>query len=130
MRDARCGIRIAAIVVCLCCASIATAGDLADEGKAARRLDASFVWTRAEPPGKQEYAVFRRAFDLDQAPAEATLRIFADVRYVLWINGRYVERGPCRFDPKRRNTTFSTSRVTCSAAATRSLCSSTTPATW
>ncbi|HUX02774.1 MAG TPA: alpha-L-rhamnosidase N-terminal domain-containing protein [Phycisphaerae bacterium] len=74
---------------------------MADEGKAARRLDASFVWTRAEPPGKQEYAVFRRAFDLDQAPAEATLRIFADVRYVLWINGRYVERGPCRFDPKR-----------------------------
>ncbi|MCL5019318.1 MAG: alpha-L-rhamnosidase N-terminal domain-containing protein, partial [Patescibacteria group bacterium] len=29
-----------------------------------------------------------------------TLRIFADTRYMLWINGSYVERGPCRFDPK------------------------------
>ena len=28
------------------------------------------------------------------------MMIFADSRYVLWINGKYVERGPCRFDPK------------------------------
>jgi hypothetical protein len=27
------------------------------------------------------------------------MRLFADSRYILWINGKYVERGPCRFDP-------------------------------
>ena len=25
--------------------------------------------------------------------------IFADARYILWVNGQYVERGPARFQP-------------------------------
>ena len=32
-------------------------------------------------------------------PQHATLHLFADVRYMLWVNGRYVERGPARFEP-------------------------------
>ena len=31
-------------------------------------------------------------------PPQASLQIFADSRYILWVNGRYVLRGPCRFD--------------------------------
>ncbi len=27
------------------------------------------------------------------------MHIFADARYILWVNGRYVERGPARFQP-------------------------------
>ncbi len=33
--------------------------------------------------------------------ANATLHLFADSRYQLYVNGAYVLRGPCRFNPKR-----------------------------
>ncbi|MBS1727592.1 MAG: alpha-L-rhamnosidase N-terminal domain-containing protein [Armatimonadetes bacterium] len=32
-------------------------------------------------------------------PTSATFNLFADARYVLWINGRYCSRGPARFEP-------------------------------
>ena len=81
---------------------VATAAETpADEAQAARRLQAAFVWTQADPTREQQYAVFRKTLDMDTAPSKALLRLFADVRYALWINGAYVERGPCRFDPKR-----------------------------
>lgn len=63
-------------------------------------LRESMIWLPSAPEGKQVYVVFRRRFDLDAIPSSAALHIFADSRYILWINGRYVERGPCRFDPK------------------------------
>ena len=44
---------------------------------------------------------FRKEIILSGTPASATLHIFADARYVLWINKTYVARGPNRFDPKR-----------------------------
>ena len=49
----------------------------------------------------QAYVAFRKSFALAAAPKAANLRIFADSRYILWVNGHYVLRGPCRFDPKR-----------------------------
>ncbi len=42
---------------------------------------------------------FRKSFDLAKGPSEATLQVFADARYLLWINGQYVTRGPGRFEP-------------------------------
>jgi len=42
---------------------------------------------------------FRRAFDLPAVPKTAVLHVFADVRYLLWVNGEYVQRGPNRFQP-------------------------------
>jgi hypothetical protein len=47
-------------------------------------------------------SMFRRAFDLEQVPAEAPTRITADSRYVLWVNGQEVGRGPARSQPYRR----------------------------
>ena len=44
---------------------------------------------------------FRKEITLSGTPASATLHVFADTRYMLWINGTYVARGPNRFDPKR-----------------------------
>jgi len=76
-------------------------GQLEKEVDYAQRLQASFIWTKAEPPQKQTYAAFRKTFEIENVPAKAALRIFADNRYLLWINKAYVERGPCRFDPKR-----------------------------
>jgi len=65
-------------------------------------LQASFVWCAAAPPaGAQAYVAFRRSFSLAAAPASAaTLHLFADARYLLYVNGAYVARGPCRFDPR------------------------------
>jgi len=45
------------------------------------------------------YAAFRKSFDLRGKAEETILRIFADRRYLLWINGQYIQRGPMRFDP-------------------------------
>ncbi|MGA2502154.1 MAG: hypothetical protein ABSH20_30795, partial [Tepidisphaeraceae bacterium] len=65
------------------------------------QLQKAFIWSPSAPPGKQAYVEFRKNFNLAALPGEAVLNIFADSRYILWINGQYVLRGPCRFDPKR-----------------------------
>ncbi len=69
------------------------------EAAKARQLQRSLIWHATAPVGKQAYVVFRKTLSLETVPTTAVLRIFADSRYILWINGQYVERGPCRFDP-------------------------------
>ena len=64
-------------------------------------LQTSCIWSASSPPGRQAYVAFRKDFDLPSLPGTATLHLFGDSRYILWINGAYVLRGPCRFDPKR-----------------------------
>ena len=44
-------------------------------------------------------SMFRRIFDLEVVPEEAPARITADSRYVLWVNGQEVGRGPARSQP-------------------------------
>lgn len=63
-------------------------------------LRRSMVWHPSDTPLPTSIA-FRRTLNLPAVPAAASLRIFADARYMLWINGVYVARGPNRFDPKR-----------------------------
>lgn len=64
-------------------------------------LQKAMIWSPSALPGKQAYVAFRKSFALQAAPASATLHLFADSRYILWVNGTYVLRGPCRFNPKR-----------------------------
>ena len=64
-------------------------------------IQSSMIWSSAEPDGKQAYVAFRKHFDLTEESSPALLQLFADSRYMLWINGQYVLRGPCRFNPKR-----------------------------
>jgi Bacterial alpha-L-rhamnosidase 6 hairpin glycosidase domain/Alpha-L-rhamnosidase N-terminal domain/Bacterial alpha-L-rhamnosidase concanavalin-like domain len=45
--------------------------------------------------------MFRKTFDLEVVPVEAPARLTADSRYVLWVNGREVGRGPARSQPSR-----------------------------
>jgi hypothetical protein len=47
-------------------------------------------------------SMFRRTFDLQTLPTEAPARITADSRYVLWVNGNEVGRGPARSQPYRQ----------------------------
>lgn len=65
-------------------------------------LQQHMIWTEAAPKsvGDPVFAAFRKNFTLAARPKAAELRIFADLRYLLWVNGRYVVRGPVRFDPK------------------------------
>ncbi len=63
-------------------------------------LQRSFVWISKTPDEQQAHVVFRKTFGLPEAPRTASLRLFADSRYMVWINGAAVLRGPCRFDPK------------------------------
>ncbi len=61
------------------------------------------IWLGAvdEPAGVR---LFRRCFELPAGAsvAAATLRLFADMRYHLWVNGAYLGRGPTLFHPHRR----------------------------
>src|SRR5512132_557634 len=47
-------------------------------------------------------SMFRKTFDLQGLPAGAAARITADSRYVLWVNGHEVGRGPARSQPFRQ----------------------------
>lgn len=73
-------------------------------------LQSSFIWSPSSTPGIQSYVAFRGAVTLSAAPASAELHVFADSRYMLYVNGVYVQRGPCRFNPKRPE--FDTAPVT------------------
>ena len=42
------------------------------------------------------FVQFRRSFRIDSVPASAALRVSADGRYRLYVNGAYVGRGPAR----------------------------------
>ena len=58
--------------------------------------------TGVEPSREFSRTTFRRAFDIEVLPAEAPARITADSRYVLWVNGREVGRGPTRSQTYRQ----------------------------
>lgn len=62
-------------------------------------LQSAMIWAGPEAKGEGVAATFRKTFDLTKTPDTATLSIFADARYILWVNGEYVERGPARFQP-------------------------------
>ena len=64
-----------------------------------RKLQSAMIW--ADPlQNKPGVAIaFRKTFALPVKPRQAAFHLFADARYVLWVNGTYVERGPNRFQP-------------------------------
>jgi hypothetical protein len=62
-------------------------------------LQGAMIWTGAVSNKTGVAVAFRRTFDLSAVPKTAGLHIFADARYILWVNGEYVERGPNRFQP-------------------------------
>jgi hypothetical protein len=83
------------IFLCMVCALVSPAMAADPVGAA---LQQHFIWRGGEPSRSAEFTVFRKCVVVPEAGG-ARLHLFADARYVLWINGRYVERGPCRFDP-------------------------------
>lgn len=58
-----------------------------------------WVWCASAPAQPNIYVYARRTFDLEAVPRTAPMRITADSRYKVWVNGRLVGRGPARSDP-------------------------------
>ena len=63
------------------------------------KLQSSMIWAGPEAKGDGVAVVFRKIFQLARQPGKAEIFIFADARYILWVNGQYLERGPARFQP-------------------------------
>lgn len=63
-------------------------------------LHARFAWVRDEPgrPGG-ETCLFRRSFEIAEVPASFRIHVTADCRYVLWLNGERLGRGPLKGVP-------------------------------
>jgi hypothetical protein len=66
---------------------------------AGQKLQSAMIWTATATNESGVAVAFRRTFDLPAEPTTGALQIFADARYLLWVNGEYVERGPGRFQP-------------------------------
>ncbi len=66
-------------------------------------LQKSVIWIPlpAEETPRAMCVAYRKQFTAAAEPTKAPLHIFADSRYLLWVNGEYVLRGPSRFHPKR-----------------------------
>ncbi|MGH9404727.1 MAG: MGH1-like glycoside hydrolase domain-containing protein [Terriglobia bacterium] len=59
---------------------------------------AQWIWpsTSAIAVHDNQFIMFRKTFTLTQVNRTATLAIFADSRYRLWVNGTYIGQGPAR----------------------------------
>ncbi len=53
------------------------------------------------PPRQESHGLFRKRFTLTAVPPRVPARITADSRYVLYVNGQEVSRGPARSQPRR-----------------------------
>lgn len=58
------------------------------------RWAADWIWGPGEDGGENLFRHFRTTCQLDAVPARAVARVSADTRYVLWVNGAEVGRGP------------------------------------
>ena len=61
---------------------------------------ARWVWCQGEARPKNFYLHVRKTFRLPDALHHATIRVSADSRYRLFVNGIPVARGPARCDPR------------------------------
>ncbi len=61
---------------------------------------ARWIWFPERRTLPCTFVFFRKEFELAQAPAKATGWVSGNSRYMLYINGRFVQRGPAPCDPR------------------------------
>ena len=73
----------------------------APEDADGKTLAASLVWTGQSSAEQSNgtLVAFRKHFSPASGDGRVILQIFADARYLVWVNGQYVQRGPARFEP-------------------------------
>lgn len=59
-----------------------------------------WIWVEGEESPRNFYLYLRREFALPDSPKPAMVRVTADSRYILWVNGKLICRGPVRSDPR------------------------------
>jgi alpha-L-rhamnosidase len=59
-----------------------------------------FIWSRGEAHPFHFFLMARHRLNLEEEPSSATLHITAADRYLLYVNGTYLGRGPARSDPR------------------------------
>ncbi|HRE80659.1 MAG TPA: hypothetical protein PLN52_06400 [Opitutaceae bacterium] len=59
-------------------------------------LRAEFCWYRSSPGQDYDVGLFRREFLIESIPGARRIAVSADNRYVLWLNGEIIGRGPLR----------------------------------
>lgn len=83
---------------CLIALLTLSAAGVAAQQSAPLHWTAQWIWpsTNAIAPHKDQVILFRKTFTLTASPSRASLAIFADSRYRLFVNGAYVGQGPAR----------------------------------
>ncbi len=61
--------------------------------------DVAYVWIDPHGEGRNQHVFFRRSVTLEGQPEKAELNVFADSRYILFINGAAIHFGPARSFP-------------------------------
>ena len=59
-------------------------------------LRSRFCWFKNEPGSTSAVGLFRRSFDVTSIPESFQISVTADNRYVLWLNGTRLGRGPLK----------------------------------
>jgi len=60
------------------------------------------IWSHDGNPAAHEIVLFRHDFTLNERVTTSELQIFADTRYEVWLDGKWIGRGPARFSRKTR----------------------------
>lgn len=61
---------------------------------------ATVVWFNDHGEGRNQHAFFRQSIHLDAPPEKAEVNVFADSRYILYVNGNPLNYGPLRSYPE------------------------------
>jgi len=64
-----------------------------------RTWQAAWIWDREPSREKNVYSLFRKRFELNRPARSAQALVTADSQYKLFVNGRFVGRGPARSNP-------------------------------
>jgi hypothetical protein len=64
---------------------------------------ACWIWQKGEITGNNQVLLARKLFNVEAKPEQARLFITADTYYELYVNGRFVNRGPARCAPHHQS---------------------------
>ena len=68
-----------------------------------RHRTGQFIWIEGEAKPHHFFLFARGRVEVSKGPVAARMHVTASDRYVLYVNGRYVGRGPARSDPTRKS---------------------------